>query len=166
MVSDSLESRRLLNPGFTASILLSAADTYQQLMRTGLPLAYCYIVAPLVLHAETRSRLPTTMATKLLTWSERNGDLVATFGSRVSELRTYVSQGVLAATVSGMADLADGTALLPLTIKPVAAYAKTSGSSEVTEILKKSAFVGKWLAAAGTPATVFTALGVSLENRP
>jgi hypothetical protein len=60
--------------------------------------------------------------------------------------------------------LKDGT-LMPKAPQRAAKYAKESGSTEVADIIKKSHFVGKWLAAAGTPATIFTALGVSLGSR-
>jgi hypothetical protein len=162
--AESPEIRRLLNPAFTAAVVTVAADGYCSLTRSSFPFAYCYLITPLVLHSETRDRLPTTMATKLVTWSERNGDLVAAFGERLAELVPFTSRGILTATTTGLADLAADGGIVPSGGPVVAKYANASGSAEVAEIIKKSTFTGKWLAAAGTPATIFTALGVSFGS--
>jgi hypothetical protein len=162
--TDGAEVLRLLNPAFTGLVITSAASGFSELAKEGLPFAYCYLVLPLVLHAETRTRLPVTMATKLVTWTERNGDLVARFGDRVMELRPYTSKGILAATTGGLASMSLEAALFPTAPKAVADFSRQSGSPEVVEILKRAAFTGKWFAAAGTPATVLTALGVQLAH--
>ena len=161
---DSAEVLRLLNPAFSGSVISNAAAGFLELTREGLPFPYCYIILPLVLHAETRSRLPTTMATKLVTWSERNGDLVSGLGDRVMELRPYTSKGILAATTGGLATLSPHGSLIPAATRAISAFSRQSGSPEVVEIFKKAAFAGKWIAAAGTPATVLTALGVQLAH--
>lgn len=162
---ESVESRRLLNGAFLGAILTTSADGFYRLSRNGLPFFYSYIVLALVLHAETRQRLPTTVATRLVTWTERNGDIVSLFPARVADLAPFTSRGILTAVQAKMAELSTQASLIPLVSdKDLAAFGKQSGSSEVAEILKKANFIGKWLAAAGTQATVATALGVRLES--
>jgi hypothetical protein len=160
----SAETRRLLNPIFTAAVLTRAVEGYNEIAGDGIPLAYCYLVSPLVLHTQTREALPASLATRLLPWTERSGEIVAALPRRAKELAPYSSKGIFAAITGGLMRLRSDAKLMSQDTAKLKAYAGRSGSDEVEAILKKSNFVGKWLAAAGTPATVFTALGVKLED--
>ncbi|MCH8616689.1 DUF6521 family protein [Sphingomonas sp. SM33] len=158
------ERIRLLNPAFTGATIARATEGYVEVTGSGLPFAYAYLIAPFVLHSETRSKLPGSLATRLLPWTEKFGEVIATFPQRVAELSPYSSKGILLATLGGLAELSGDASLFAKPNASLKRYTGQSGSTEVENILKKSHFVGKWLAAAGTPATVFTALGVRFED--
>jgi hypothetical protein len=81
------------------------------------------------------------------------------------DLVPFVSHGILTAGTSGMISIStDGTIWGSLDEKTLTKWAKSTASEEISEIIRKAAFVGKWLATAGSSATVFTAMGVRLEN--
>ena len=160
----TIEIRRLLNPMFTGAVITRAVEGYNEVAGAGFPFAYGYLVSPLVLHAPTRGALPSSVATKLLPWTERSGEIVAAIPRRAKELAPYSSKGIFAALTGGLLELTSDSQLLASRNSKLKSYSSRSGSDEVDSILKKSNFVGKWLAAAGTTATVFTALGVRLEN--
>ena len=153
------EARRLLNPAFLGALIAVSAKGYREIAEEGLPLLYGFLVPPFVLHAETRGSLPPTLASRLLPWSERNAEIVAGFGKRTKELAPYSSKGMLASITGGLATLTEQAEFLATDADVINKYAKKS-TKEVQTIMKKAEFVGKWLAAAGTPPTIFTALGV------
>jgi hypothetical protein len=159
----SLESRRLLNPGFTGALLVRAAHGFKKEAGTALPFIYAHLVLPLVLHPETRERLPNSVVTKLLTWTERNGDVIAPLPNRIVELAHATREAVFLITTTGMANLGDAGEIDPaLAEKALASFAKSSGSNEVLECFNKANFVGRWLGTSGTIPTVLTVLGVNL----
>ena len=159
----SLEGRRLLNPAFTGTVLLRAAQGFVKEAKSDLPFVYSYLVLPFVLHLETRERLPQTIVTKLVTWAERNGDLVAILPRRVSELAEATREGIFAVSTNGLAALGPTGQIRPaFNLKNQAAFDKQIGSAEVIDCLKKANFVGRWFATAGSAPTVLTALGVRL----
>jgi len=159
----SLEGRRLLNPAFTGILLLRAAQGFAKEAKSDLPFVFSYLVLPLVLHPETRERLPQTIVTKLVTWAERNGELVAMLPRRTSELAEATRDGMFAVSTNGLAILGPTGQIKPvIDAKTQAAFDKQIGSAEVIECLKKALFVGRWLATAGSAPTVLTALGVRL----
>ena len=156
------ETRRLLNPLFTAAVITRAVEGYNEVAATGFPLAFGYLVGPLVLHAPTRHVLPQSLATRLMPWTEKYGEIIATLPKRVAEFAPFTSKGILAALTVGLTELSSDASLTSRDGMLLKKYSSGSGSREVEAILKKSNFVGKWLAAAGTPATVFTAFGVKI----
>jgi hypothetical protein len=144
-------------------VLLRAVQGFAKEAKADFPFVYSYLVLPLVLHPETRERLPQTIVTRLIAWTERNGDLVAMLPRRIAELAPATREGLFAISTNGLAALS-ASAEVKSTInqKTQAAFDKQLGSVEVFECLKKANFVGRWLATAGTAPTVLTALGVRL----
>jgi hypothetical protein len=162
-VSENLESKRLLNPAFCAAVLAKAVAGYEKDSSGPLPFLYSYLVLPLVLHPETRERLPSTVATRLITWVERNAGLMTHYPRRVADLAPAAREGLRVGSMTGLFSLNDSGAILPgAASKALAIYEKSSGSSEVTDCLKKATFVGRWLVDAGTTPTVLVALGVRI----
>lgn len=164
-LQQNAEGRRLLNPAFMAICITTAASGHREVSADGMPLAYGFLIPPLVLHQDTREHLPKSVVTKLISWSEKNGHLVARLPKRLAELRPFTSQGLLVATTSNLSELSANARLIPkIEQSLLLKHTRRTGSVEFENILKKAFFVGKWLASAGTPATVFTALGMILEN--
>jgi hypothetical protein len=159
----SLEERRLLNPAFGGALVIRATLGYAKEGTSGLPYVYTYLILPLLLHPETRDRLPSTIVTKLVTWSERNGDVVAAIPQRVKELAPATRESLFLASTAGLISLGDTGEIHPVLAEgELARFERTSGSSEVTICMRKANFIGRWLATSGTVPTVLTALGVQL----
>jgi hypothetical protein len=159
----SIEDRRLLNPAFSGILLIRASQGFWKQSQNGIPFIYAYLVLPLLLHPETRERLPSAVVTKLVTWTERNGDLVALIPRRISELASATRDGLFVATASGLAHLGPAGQIEPiLKENDLTSFEKKTASSEIAGCMRKAHFIGRWFATSGTVPTVLTALGVRL----
>ena len=97
----SLEARRLLNPAFCGALISAAAAAYEKEANTGMPYLYVFLVLPIVLHPDTRERLPRSAATRLVTWTERNGEVIAQVPKRMADLAPASRSGLLFASTCG-----------------------------------------------------------------
>jgi hypothetical protein len=159
----SLESRRLLNPAFVGGLVVRASQGFQRESKNGLPYIYAYLILPLVMHPETRARLPNAIVTRLPTWAERNGDLTALVSRRVGDLAPATKEGIFLATSTGLAAIDNDGKIVPvLAERSLVDFEKNSVSNEVTACFRKASFVGRWFATSGTVSTVMTVLGVEL----
>lgn len=159
----TMEERRLLNPAFSGVLIARAVAGYQSESQKGLPFLYSYLILPLVLHSETRNRLPSTVVTRLINWTERNTELTTHFSRRMADLALATKEGLLLITTTGLAHIVDEARIvLVATDKTFANFEKATPSDEVSSCCKKAHFVGRWLASSGTAPTVLTALGVRL----
>jgi hypothetical protein len=160
---ESLEGRRLLNPAFVGALLVRAAQGFQREAQDGLPYIYAYLILPLVLHPETRERLPNAVVTRLPTWAERNGDLAALISRRVGDFATATKEGLFLVASAGLARISEqGRILALIKEKSLLDFEKSSSSEEVSACFHKAHFVGRWLATSGTAATVIAVLGVEI----
>jgi Family of unknown function (DUF6521) len=164
MASDtSLENRRLLNPAFAGLMLIRTAQGYYKEAKIGLPYIFSYLVLPLVLHPETRDRLPQAVVTRLPSWAERNGELTALIPRRVGDFAPATREAIFLAATTGLVTLGDsGEIVSVVNEKPLIDFGKNSASAEVAACLHKAHFVGRWLATSGTSVTVLTVLGVQM----
>lgn len=146
----------MLNPAFVAAILATAAGGFRREASRGMPWTLSFIVAPLVLHRGTRDALPSTTRTHLTTWTSRNPVVRAGFPLRAQSLVEPVRAGLR----FGMAhdvlildgDRLNGRVRRPRGFQP---------PEELDEILRRASFAGRWLARAGSTATVFAVFGVA-----
>lgn len=159
----TIEERRLLNPAFSGVLIARAVAGYQSESGKGFPFLYSYLILPLVLHSETRARLPSTVVTRLINWSERNAELTTHLSRRLADLALATKEGLLLITTMGLAQIVDDARIeLVAADKVFVKFEKSTPSAEVSNCCKKAHFVGRWLASSGTAPTVFTALGVRL----
>ncbi|MGX4806899.1 three component ABC system middle component [Bradyrhizobium guangdongense] len=159
----SLESRRLLNPAFAGLILIRAVIGFHREAKNGFPFIYSYLVLPLVLHPETRERLPQAIVTRLPTWAERNGELTARLPRRVADLAPATREALFLAATTNLIALGRGATIsASIPEKTLSAFEKNNPSDEVAACLSKANFVGRWLATSGTVPTVLTVLGVQI----
>lgn len=160
-VRSSPEDLRLLNPAFLGIVVARAAQGFQKEINEPLPFIYAFLVPPLVLHSETRERLPSTVLTRLVSWAERNGDLVALFPRRLADVAPSSRRGILLAASLSLIALRKAASLeATVQEKVLVRFGDRVGSGEVRSILAKAAFVGRWLSTSGLPSTVLTTLGV------
>jgi hypothetical protein len=160
----SLEDRRLLNPAFCGVLSASTAAGHQREVGRALPFIYAYLVLPLVLHPETRERLPTSVATKLVTWTERNSDLVAQIPRRVADLASASRAGLLFAGVGGAITFGQAATISSTDSGSAALqYGRAASSTpEIRDAQHRAVFLGRWFSGSGTQATVLAALGILL----
>ncbi|MFD6770944.1 three component ABC system middle component [Micromonospora chalcea] len=146
----------MLNPALIAVILATAADGYRKESDRALPWPLAFIIVPLVLHRGTRQALPTSTRTHLATWTSRNPLLRTGFPPRAQSLVEPVREGVRFGLAQGVLTI-EGDALQGRTRRPKGFQMP----DELTDILRRASFVGRWLAKIDNTATVFAVLGVT-----
>ena len=150
-------SGSILNPALIASILAWAAIRHRSSGRGEMPLAASLLVVPLVLHTETRRRLPTTTRSHLTKWLSDNQDLAAAFPSRARRFAPHVLEGLRFGLRSGALSLSETGGL----IGQIPPSPDLGADSELRAILTAAGLVGAWLGKAGTVANNYIMFGVA-----
>jgi hypothetical protein len=164
----------MLNPALLATVTAAAANGYAQATQGALmPWSFSFLVAPLVLHRDTRNALPSTVATHIPTWLERNTTARIGFPERARTLVGVVSEGLRFGLRHRAISIVEGEFLrseLPaptparlaimVTSAPFALEFGSEPGPDFTEIIIKARFVGRWVTKLDSPTTAFALLGV------
>lgn len=150
------EERFALNPALAALILAQASAGYQQEVGEGMPFMLSYLVAPVVLHRETRSLLPHTVATSLASWLADNDLARAAIQSRTTALAPLAREGMLLGLQTGVLTLNGALLEVP---RP-GAVVPGANAPERYELLRAARLVGRMFARVGSAPTVFALWGV------
>lgn len=133
----------LLNPAFCGEVIRRSANSYNKATNSNFPFAFSFIVLPILLHKETRDRMPKTTRSYLFAWVEDNEDLFYNFSNRARQMVPFTKEAILFLIQNKLVEIDDKGQLIvtPKRIK------KFSGEDidEVNTILKKSEMLGKWL---------------------
>ena len=150
----------LLNPSFLGLLLYRAVHGFKKESAAGMPFELIVLVLSFVLHGATRNRLPATITTRLPTWIQLNRDALLEFAKRTHSLLPYTKEalsflaerGVLVFDENGRIDIGAS--------KLTAVTQYQQSTDEIAACYKRAEFVGRWLALAGSPTTVFMLLGI------
>ena len=82
------------------------------------------------------------------------------FGKRTRELVPFMREAILFSTLRRTLAIDIEGRILPGTVKLKGHTAYRKKSEEIAQIFGKSEFVGRWLAASGSPTTIYSMLGV------
>lgn len=146
----------MLNPALLAVVASSAAEEFNRLSGEPLPYAFPFLVAPLVLHRDTREALPRRIDSHLATWLLRNPVLAAGFPDRAKALAPAVTEGLRFGLSHGSLSLTENGHLLG----GLAETARPARVGDISDIVSRSGFVGRWLTKLDKSATAFALLGV------
>lgn len=150
----------LLNPAFLGLLLHKSVRGFKKEASAGMPFELASLVLPFVLHPATRNRLPARISTTLPTWLQLNRDVLVSFPKRTRELLPFtlealsflVERGVLAFNAEGRIDAG--------VIKVGSMSQYQDATEEIAACCKRAEFVGRWLALAGSTATIYVLLGI------
>lgn len=157
-----VEEANLFNPAFCAVLLAKTSNEYSKKTQRPLPFALAFLVLPVVLHRGTRSTLPGSTVTPLLPWVQEHREQLVNFSGRVQSLRPITREAILFGTqnetlaVAGSGGIAVGARKLSATERRTPLF-----TEEARECVERAGFLGRWLAAAGTPATIYSAWGIA-----
>jgi len=157
-----VEEANLFNPAFCAVLLAKASEEYTKKTQQPLPFALAFLVLPVVLHCGTRAALPGSTVTSLLPWVQEHREQLVNFSGRVQSLRPITREALLfgaqneTLAVVGSGGIAIGARRLSATEKRTGLF-----TDEARECVERAGFLGRWLAAAGTPATIYSAWGIA-----
>lgn len=133
----------LLNPAFCGEVIRRTADTYNKATNTNFPFAFIFIVLPIILHKDTRDRMPKTTRSYLFAWVEDNEDLFYNFSIRARQMVPFAKESILFLLQNNLIEIDDKGQIIVLTKR----IKRFSGDDleEVNSILAKSEMLGKWL---------------------
>jgi len=157
-----VEEANLFNPAFCAVLLAKASEEFTKKTQQPFPFALAFLVLPVVLHHGTRSALPGSTVTSLLPWIQEHREQLVNFSGRVQSLRAITREAILfgtqneTLTVAGSGGIAIGARRLTATDRRTGLF-----TDEARECVDRAGFLGRWLAAAGTPATIYSAWGIA-----
>lgn len=154
------ELANLLNPAFCGFLLYSAVKSYETEAGQGMPYSLCVLVLPLVLHKSTRESFPRDVRLTLLAWLEQNQQVLVDFPLRVRNVLPYTREALLFVSVRDLLRAAENGRFEVGAGQTGPATRLTSQSDEVKNCVNRSLFLGKWLAQAGDPVTIYHSLGI------
>lgn len=154
------EEAALLNPAFTSLLMLGSAIGFSGVGDSRLSFGVAHLVLPVLLHEPTRIALPRTTRTSLAAWLAENSEKRIGFCGRLKTLRPHSREAMLFAARLEMVAIHDDGSLSPLIPASRLKAIARSLSGDAAECVRKSMTAGKWLALAGTPATIFALWGV------
>ncbi|WP_370446115.1 three component ABC system middle component [Cryobacterium sp. Y29] len=146
----------ILNPAISAVCVAWCTARFERDTGTVLPWSLAFLVAPLTLHAPTRARFPRSLATHFPSWVNDNADVLAGFPARAKSFAPYVREGLRFGLRTGLLSLEPDAGLHAT----IAEHTKVAPHTELRSIAVASALTGGWFARSGSPANIFTQLGV------
>ncbi|WP_428834056.1 three component ABC system middle component [Microbispora maris] len=147
----------LLNPALLGVVTAAAASEYRRASDKEMPWALAFLIAPLVLHRETREALPRDTRSHLATWVTNNPVLRSGFPQRARSLVEPVREGLRFGLANGFLSVTQGGGLLGA----LSSSARPQRGSDLAAVVRSAGFVGKWLTKIDQPSTAFALLGVA-----
>jgi hypothetical protein len=157
-----IEESRLLNPGFLAITIWSAAGGFQEVSQGGLPFQLAFIVIPVSLHKPTREALPRSLKTSFAAWIEENSTFRIGFAERANALSPFIREAILFGAMERLFEFNNAGCIVAEPRPRLFAKYLRETSNEVRDCVKRAEFAAKWFGLAGSPATVMALWGVKL----
>lgn len=154
------EEARLLNPAFLGALLWNCANSYAATAQESQPYALSFLVAPIILHKNTREKLPGTTRTILVRWLNDNPQILVGFTDRAKILVPLVKKAVLFAACGGLIKIQMDRVVAGPRPRSMAGFERKA-SQEVKACMKKAEFLGKWFALSGEYTTIMALWGVA-----
>lgn len=144
----------LFNPAFCGEIIRVVAKEYNKHTNTNFPFAFAFLVLPILLHKETRVRMPRSVRTYFFVWVEENDDLFFDFAKRTKSMVHFTKEAITFLLAYQKIEITENGGLIPNQdrIKQI----KTVEYQEYNEILKKAEMLGKWLSTTSDVKSIYS----------
>lgn len=156
-----IEEAYLFNPAFGATLIAETVEDYGDKAKHPLPFAVAFLVLPIVLHETTRKTLPKSTLTALLPWAQDNRESLVGFVERARQLQEVTRESILFGLQTEILAIEDdGGLVVGPKRKSVTLRRAPLFTDEVNECVERSRFLGRWFAASGPAANIFSTWGV------
>lgn len=147
------------NPAFCGELLVRTVVNFKKQTAGPMPLAYAFLVPPLVLHPMARKALPGRANTAFASWAGENADTLSTLADRTLRLRPVTREALLFIAQIGAIDVgADG---LAVGRHPLRLTSKLSVTTPETDEMRRAAgLLGRWFGNQSDTAAVLQTMGV------
>jgi len=156
----TIEEANLLNPAFCCINITSAVVGHVNINRAGMPYPLTFMILPIVLHKKTRELLPQNTRTSLAAWLQKNITVRILFPERAISLKPYTREAILFALLHNWLSIDTKGRLQTLITNRDINYFLAKLTDDARECVKRSRFIGKWFAAAGSVQTVMALWGI------
>ncbi|HMI02395.1 MAG TPA: three component ABC system middle component [Pedobacter sp.] len=133
----------LFNPAFCGEILRAVIKEYNKHTSVDFPFAFSFIVLPILLHKETRQKMPRSTRTYFFVWVEENDSLFFDFAQRTKSMVKFTKEAISFLLVYKKIVIAD-TGRMTSTSEKIK-QVSDEDYEEYNDILKKAEMLGKWL---------------------
>lgn len=149
-----------LNPFLGSLILWEFICGYETNNKSGVPYLLIFFPMPLVLHKDTRLKMPQSQATRLRMWIDKEPQVKIGLAERISQLSPFVKESLLMAVNKGLLEINKEGIIKSR--KHIKSNIRNSCSPEVKDILEKSSLCGRLFGQIGDIVTIFLAFGVKI----
>ena len=156
----SPEIAALFNPAFCGVLLYSAIDGFTGPKRHGMHYGLSFLILPLVLHGPTRESMPKTVATPFHTWVNGSSILRIGLAERVRAATPLTRESIMFMMSRQCVSL-QGDRLFVGSKRPKMSSTKIVKVDDVRRAVQAAATLGRLLAGAGTPATIYASVGIT-----
>lgn len=144
----------LFNPAFCGEIIRIVANSYNKHTNSKFPFAFTFIVLPLLLHNETRNRMPRTVRTYFFVWVEENDNLFFDFSKRTKSMVKYTKEALSFLIAYNKIEITEQGEISTSDEKNK--KINKDEYLEYNEILKKAEMLGKWLATTSDVKSIYS----------
>ncbi|MGQ0794878.1 MAG: three component ABC system middle component [Nitrosopumilaceae archaeon] len=151
-----IEIASLLNPAFCGQTILHCIYKFEKVASDGFPYPLVFLVLPLILHQETRAKVPSFTRIPFHVWLHKNQNLLIGFAERAKQLVTITKEAIAFLASYDVLKLEDGK----FRVSNFEPKYDAAISLDVKDCFAKAEVLGKWFARTGTTATIYSMLGV------
>lgn len=144
----------LFNPAFCGEIIRVTAFSYNKHSNNNFPFAFAYLVLPIILHEETRGRMPRSTRTYFFVWVEENDKLFFDFSTRTKNMVKSTKEALSFLLAYGRIDLTEIGEIITNNEKPK--QYNSDDYKEYDEIIKKAMMLGKWLSTTSDVKSIYS----------
>lgn len=156
----SEEEFGLFNPAYTGFILHSSIKEFVKFKSDGMHYALPFVIVPMAMNCLTASRLPDTYRTPIGSWVTSNEGLLSDFAEQAQAYNPIV-RSAISFLLNRELLIINKIGCLLLGENKLANNPKLfNTSSNMTNALRASRFLGKWFAHAPSTETIFVQLGI------
>lgn len=149
----------LFNPAFCGEIIRVVAMEYNKYNKNKFPFAFSFIVLPILLHKETREKLPRTTRTYFFVWVENNDNLFFDFSKRAKNLVSITKEAISFSMAYKKINLNE-KGEIETDMTRVKIY-NGDEYNEYNDILKKAQLLGKWLSFTSDVKSIYSFLRIT-----
>lgn len=144
----------LFNPAFCGEVIRIVAKEYNKHTNSIFPYEFAFLVLPILLHQQTRERMPRSVRTYFFVWVEDNDDLFYDFSKRTKGMVKYTKEALLFLLLYKKITLNEQGGLI--TSQERVIKRENEDYLELNHILKKAEMLGKWLSTTSDVKSIYS----------
>jgi len=152
------EVSSLLNPPFCAVILYAVIAEYQKRAQAGMAFPLLYLILPIILHKDTRSRV--SSRTNMIVWLQRNPDALIGFPERARSLVPFTNEAIEFMLHQHTVSIVGNGIIIKKPISKAGIDKYLSTDYEIADCIQKTAHLGRWFLNMRSDESVYAAWGV------